>query len=173
MSHDDDMLQEMRLAALLHRLPSEQTFNRCPNAFDVFRMATIGGARASATGRQSGTLTSGGPADAVLVDFEALAAPYIEAAVHPVEALVMMGRSAQVESVVINGEVVLRDGVPTSVDRVEIQERLRAIAGAPPASERQPFLTTIEALRPYVAGYYENWHTDRRPDPYFTPNSAR
>ena len=42
MSHDDDMLQEMRLAALLHRLPSEQTFNRCPSAFDVFRMATIG-----------------------------------------------------------------------------------------------------------------------------------
>ena len=117
-------------------------------------------------------MTPGALADAVVVDFEALTAPHIELAVHPVEALVMMGRSAQVESVVINGEVVLRDGVPTRVDCVEIRERLRAIAGEPPSSERQSLLTTIEALRPYVNGYYMNWHTDRRSNPYFMPNSA-
>jgi len=164
MSHDDDMLQEMRLAALLHRLPKGQRFSRCPDAFDIFRMATTGGARAAATDKQSGALTPGSLADAVVIDFDAMTAPYLDAGVHPVEALVMMGRATQVESVVINGEVVLRDGVPTRVDRNEIQEKLRAFARMPPSSERQSFLTTVEALRPYVSGYYANWHANRRTD---------
>ena len=59
LANDEDMLAELRLVRSLHRMPRGLRFWRCPDAHDVFRMATLSGARATGFGDTIGRLTVG------------------------------------------------------------------------------------------------------------------
>ena len=162
---DDDILSEMRLAAMLHRLPSRRRFGACPDAFDLLRMLTVSGARA-ATFDDLGRLCPGSPADAVLLDFERMAEPWLDDTVHPVEAFVHLARSRHVDTVIAAGEPLYHEGRFPSVDEEAIARELAAVAAAPVSSEFRSFSRTLSELRPHVVRHYEDWPTGEGAGPF-------
>lgn len=152
---DRDIWQEMRLALKLHRVPGIGA--RVPPAPDVFRMATEHGALTTQFGAEIGTLEPGKAADMVLVDWDSIAEPYLDPDVPVVDALVHRGRISGVRTVVVAGEVVLRDGKSTRLDKQAIMAELAESLRQPltPAEQRRREVAPL--LMPHVARFYDGW----------------
>ncbi|CAN5922442.1 hypothetical protein BH11PSE3_BH11PSE3_31070 [soil metagenome] len=108
----------MRLAIVAGRLMSEDIASL--DTGGAFEAATIGGARA--LGRDDiGMLAPGMAADIVLVD---LAHPLMQPARDPLRSFVFHAADRAVRTVLVNGEIVLEDGVPLHLDPAAAMERL-------------------------------------------------
>ena len=112
-----DMLMEMRLAALIHkprRGPKSMT------AHDVFEMATRKGAQALGLQNQIGSLEPGKKADITLFNLDKI---HTTGGTNPVEKIVYSARADDVETVLIDGVFVKKDGELTNQDSEEIRAR--------------------------------------------------
>jgi cytosine/adenosine deaminase-related metal-dependent hydrolase len=170
LNDDEDMLQELRLVSQIHRLPRGLEYQSCPNSFDVLAMATVNGARTLMMDTQVGTLEPGKKADAVLIDTTAATHPYLDPSVHILDALVYRARGTDVDTVVIDGEVVYRDREFVNVDESEILSDLVRSAQAPLEAPTQRWFDLVNELRPYVVGFYERWESPTY-QPYYSTNS--
>src|SRR5277367_1317913 len=112
---DRDMLQEMRLVLRAHRVPGMG--DDVPTAAQVLRMATSGGAKTTAFGATIGTLEVGRAADMVLVDWEQISYPYLDAEMPLLDSVLQRAKTNGVRTVVCDGEVIYADGKFTKVDR--------------------------------------------------------
>lgn len=120
-SNDLDLWQAMRQAALLARLTSGRP--DVASAHEVLRAATIEGARALGLGDLVGSVEVGKRADLVLLDLER---PHLTP-VHDVPALLVFAAGrADVTDVLVDGEVVVRDGRSTRVDTPRLLAAARA-----------------------------------------------
>jgi 5-methylthioadenosine/S-adenosylhomocysteine deaminase len=164
LSDDDDMLEELRLVARLHGLPRRLERLPCPTSADILRMATVNGARSTTIGPSIGTLVPGAKADVVLVDFDAVAGAYLDPTADVVDALVYRARGAHVDTVLIAGEVLLREGCFTRLDESKIVARLAENAAAAPTPRVARLLAVLDELRPYVHRLFSGW-----PEPDFQP----
>jgi cytosine/adenosine deaminase-related metal-dependent hydrolase len=172
LNDDEDMLQEMRLVAKLHRLPRGLEYTTCPTSFDVLRMATVNGARSTTIGPRIGRLLPGCLADAVLIDLEAFACkPYLDPSIHVVDALLYRARGMDVDTVMIGGEMVLANKQFTRLDENKIITELAEIAEAAPIPRIQRWMNIIAELRPHVVRFYEGWETPAY-QPCYTTNSV-
>jgi 5-methylthioadenosine/S-adenosylhomocysteine deaminase len=104
-----DMLEETRLAALLHKGVAEDPTQM--TARQAFRMATENGARA--LGIDAGTLDPGKLADLAIINLER---PHLMPTHDILNTLVYCAKSSDVETTIIGGELVMRDGVIRTVD---------------------------------------------------------
>ena len=170
MSSDDDLLSELRLAAMLHRLPSRRRFEGCPDPFDLLRMLTVNGARAATFGGGAGRLRPGSPADAVLLDFDRMTHPYLARAVHPVTAFVHLARVQHIDTVVAAGEVLFHEGRFTRVDAEALERELAAVAAVSPDPAFRAFSQTLEELGPHLTRHYEDWPEEREACPFYFVN---
>ena len=152
---DRDIWQEMRLALKLHRVPGIGA--RVPTAPEVLRMATEYGALTTQFGAELGTLEPGKAADLVLVDWDSVAEPYLDPDVPVVDALVQRGRPAGVSTVIVGGEVVLRDGRCTRLDKRAIMEALAASLRAPLTAAEQRRREVAPLLMLHIARFYDGW----------------
>jgi 5-methylthioadenosine/S-adenosylhomocysteine deaminase len=109
-----DIIAEMRYASLISRLIDRKYQGARPAA--VFDAATIGGARA--LGRDDlGRLAVGAKADIVVVDLRTTRYGPVR---DPVNALVEYGCGADVETVIVDGEIVIEQGRSTRIDEKEL-----------------------------------------------------
>lgn len=109
-----DMFTEMRLAALLQKVVHGAD---ALDARRVLRMATAGGARALGLESEIGSLETGKRADVSIVSLDRLhTTPCPDA----VSTLVYATQSGDVRTVLIDGQVVLRDGELTTLDELEV-----------------------------------------------------
>lgn len=99
-----DMFTEMRTAALLQKM--SRGTEALP-AWRVLRMATIDGARALGLGREIGSLEAGKRADVTVIDLDRL---HLTPGPDPVSTVVYAAGAADVRTVLIDGEIVMRDG---------------------------------------------------------------
>ena len=152
---DRDIWQEMRLALKLHRVPGIGA--RVPTAPEVLRMATEHGALTTQFGTEIGTLEPGKAADMVLVDWDSVAFPYLDADVPVVDALVQRARPSSVRTVIVGGEVILRDGKSTRLDKQAIMEEFAASLRLPLTPAEQRRREVAPALLPHVARFYDGW----------------
>jgi cytosine/adenosine deaminase-related metal-dependent hydrolase len=152
---DRDIWQEMRLALKLHRVPGIGT--RVPTSPEVLRMATEHGALTTQFGAEIGTLEVGKAADMVLVDWDSIAAPYLDPSVPIVDALVHRGRPSGVQTVMVAGEVVLRDGKSTRLDKQAVMAELAASLNVPLTAAEERRREVAPRLMPHVAGFYDGW----------------
>jgi cytosine/adenosine deaminase-related metal-dependent hydrolase len=159
LNDDRDMLQELRLLLKLHRTPGHD--QAVPTAGQVFRMATRGGAHTTGFGDRIGALEPGRAADLVLVRLGPIRTPYLDPAVPILDAVLQRGRSAHVETVMIAGEVVLRDGRFTRVDREAALRELAARLGAPLAPDEARRRELARDLLPHVRRFYADWLPDK------------
>jgi len=115
-----NMIESLKFAALLHKVAT-----RDPTVITgetVLEMATIGGARALGMEREIGSLETGKRADLFVADLAA--SPFCSPVHHPVSALVYSAAGHEVETVVVDGRVVLDEGHLTTAS----EERIRAAA---------------------------------------------
>ncbi len=82
---DDDMIQEMKVCFLLHRIPSLELDSPHLSARQVFRMATETNASLLGYGRELGRLEPGRLADLVLLDYRKICFPFVDPVHDPIE----------------------------------------------------------------------------------------
>jgi len=118
-----NLLAEIQTAALLHK--GVRLDPLAVPAAAALEMATIGGARALKLDHLIGSLEPGKRADLVIIDLdEDNLVPLYD----PVSHLAYAVEAADVRTVIIDGRVVLRDGVLTTADEREIRRQVRALA---------------------------------------------
>ena len=152
---DNDILQEMRLAQKLHRVPG--VASPSPTSHQILHLATANGARATWLDDSVGTLQPGKRADMVLVSLERMVEPYLHPDTNMVDALLYRGRGLDVDTVIVDGEVLLRNRRFTRLDKEDITARLKESLGIPlrPHEEKRAELGRM--LVPHVQRYFEQW----------------
>jgi len=150
---DKDLLQEMRLVLKLHRVPGIELTP--PTAHQVLQMATANGAYASWFGDRIGTLEPGKRADMVLLDLRHIEEPYLDPEVSIVDAVIHRGRSIDVETVIVDGEVILRDRQLTRVDKADLLKELKKALDRPLRPDELERRELSRRLEPYLRRFYQ------------------
>ena len=115
-----NLLEEMRVAYLLHRLSWSQ---EAPDGYDILKMATRGSARI--LGREElGRIEVGMAADFFLVNLNRI--EMVGAQFDPKSVLCTVGLKGCVDYTVVNGKIVVRDGRLAGVDEEKIVEKANA-----------------------------------------------
>jgi 5-methylthioadenosine/S-adenosylhomocysteine deaminase len=124
-SNTEDMLEALKFGVLMQKAAAQDP--RVLNARDVLRLATVGGAAALGLPADLGALEVGRLADFFVFDpYRLKSVPMHE----PISTLVYGGAQANVDTVVIDGKVVLEKGSFSTIDEREFAREVheRAIA---------------------------------------------
>jgi cytosine/adenosine deaminase-related metal-dependent hydrolase len=119
-NNDYDMIREMKLAAIIHKAVTLDPL--IVPAETVLEMATINGARALGLEQEIGSLEIGKKADLVVVDLDRL---HTTPSPNPVSTLVYAATGGEVDTVVVDGKVVVKEGQLLSMDENEIKRQAR------------------------------------------------
>jgi len=118
-----DMFQELDTAAKLEK--SARLDPTVMSARTVLRMATSDGAKVLGLDRLVGTLAVGKKADLCIIDMNK---PHLTPLYDEYSHLTYAVSGADVDTVLINGRVVLRNRRLTTIDEIEVMRRVRQIA---------------------------------------------
>ncbi len=168
---DDDMIQEMRLCLLLHRLNALDIVAPSLTAREIFKMATEANAQLVGYGQELGRLEPGRKADMVLLDYESMCQPYTEPSIDPVETLLYRGAGRHVHTVIVDGKIVVADGRMMSFDEEAISTRLAAAAAQPVSTAQKEKALMTEALKKHLMHYYRDWTERIAVRPFYIANS--
>ncbi len=111
-----DMLEEMKLAALLHKV-----YNFDPTVADartVFRMATVNGAKALRL--KAGVIKEGYLADLVIINFSR---PHLRPINNVISHLVYSANGNDVETTIVDGKILMLDQEVLTLDEEKILEK--------------------------------------------------
>jgi len=115
-----DLIREMRWASVLHKVKHlDPTIVPCET---VLEMATINGAKAMGLEDEIGSLEVGKRADFVALDMDK---PHLVPAPDPVSALVFAANGSDVDTVVIDGQIVVRGREVLTMDEERILAEAR------------------------------------------------
>jgi len=166
---DRDMLQEMRLVLRLHRVPGmDDVVPTCPQ---VLHMATVGGAATTPYAGRIGTLEPGKAADLVLLSWPQIAHPHLDPDTAVVDAVVHRAKTSGVALVMVAGEVVLRDGRFTRIDKEATLRELAAALAVPPTAEEEARRRLSREVFPVVQRFYDGWLDESARVPFYRPSS--
>ena len=118
-----DVWESLRLVALTQKQREQDA--EWMTVSDTLRLATRGGAAAAGLADSIGALEPGRQADIALVD---LSGPHCQPLHDPRAALVYSVRASDVVTVLVDGEVVVRDRRLTTIDLDEILNDARDLA---------------------------------------------
>ncbi len=119
-NNDLNILGEMSTAAKVHKAVSGDP--TALNAKQALLMATRWGAEALGLGSITGSLGAGKAADIVLAD---LKKPHLAPLYDIYSHVVYSMNSADIDTVLVNGKIVLNEGISTTTDESEILEKAR------------------------------------------------
>jgi 5-methylthioadenosine/S-adenosylhomocysteine deaminase len=122
-NNDLDMFEAMRFAALLHKVKTGDP--QALPARTALEMATINGARALGLEKQIGSLETGKRADLVVVS---TAAARLTPLYDPVSHLVYAARGDDVQTVMVNGRILMRDRKVLTLDESAVLAEARTFA---------------------------------------------
>ncbi|MEI8131863.1 MAG: amidohydrolase family protein, partial [Leptolinea sp.] len=122
-----DMISDMRLVSYLANL-RENDPTAVP-AETVLEMATVNGARAMGIFDQTGSIETGKKADFIVIDMDK---PHLIPAFDPVSTIVYAAHGSDVDTVVIDGKIVMKGRKVLTLDeeaiKEDIQQRYKAVA---------------------------------------------
>jgi 5-methylthioadenosine/S-adenosylhomocysteine deaminase len=120
-----DMIMNMRTASYLGKVMSHTYF--AATAADVFRAATLGGAMS--LGRDDlGRLTPGALADIILIDLTGRNSLRYGPVRDPVKSVVECGVGDDVDTVIVDGNIVMQGGIIPGVDFARLRADAQAAA---------------------------------------------
>ncbi len=151
---DEDMWKEMRLLAAVHRTPAQRGLWLSP--YEVLRMATVAGARAALLEGEVGRLLPGYRADVTILNLRRLRAPYLDPGADEVGLALTLAQASDVDTVMVDGDVLVRSGAFT---RLDFDALASAVAASARTAEplRQEVASMLPALRAYLDTVYEGW----------------
>ncbi|MCS7096297.1 MAG: amidohydrolase [Nitrososphaerota archaeon] len=112
-----DMFQTMKVAALLHKGVNRNP--AAPTAWQVLKMATLGGAEALCWSEEIGSIEVGKKADVIILN---LFKPHLRPVYNEISHLVYAARPEDVETVIINGRIVMENRKLTTLDVERVME---------------------------------------------------
>jgi cytosine/adenosine deaminase-related metal-dependent hydrolase len=168
---DDDMIQEMKVCYLLHRLPSLELDSPHMTAREVFKMTTENNAVLLGFGQELGRLEPGRLADMVLLDYEKMCRPFVDPSHDPIDVLLYRGLGKHVHTVMVNGRIVVKNGTLLTLDEEAIAARLAEAASRPRTEKEKALVQAMDELEHHVIRYYEGWPKKVKTEPYFMINS--
>jgi cytosine/adenosine deaminase-related metal-dependent hydrolase len=168
LDEDEDMFSEMRLAMRLHGTPI--LGEPAPAAGDIFAMATSGGASLMRQADRLGRIARGRAADLVLINLDRVTWPWTAPEADPREVVLYRARAGDVDTVLVDGEVVLRDAMPTRFDVHDAGRELAERLDAEPYPEADAEM--VAQLLPHLEAWYEKWQVPTL-EPWIRYNSRR
>lgn len=132
-NNDLDMWDEIRLAAYIHKVRLNDP--KVMPAATVLDMATLSGARAIGLGDQVGSIEVGKRADMILVS---LSDPHLVPMYDVVSHLVYAVDAQDVRTVIVDGQVVMRDRQVLTLDESAVIQRARNLAAKIAAARTKP-----------------------------------
>ncbi|MBO4914907.1 MAG: amidohydrolase [Oscillospiraceae bacterium] len=118
-----NMFQEMNAAALVYKGSNRQA--QCVGAADVLKMATVNGAKAIGREGELGTIKEGAIADMILID---LNQPQFIPANSIISGLVYSSNGSEVDTVLVDGRVLMKNRRLTTIDEEQVYGECRRIA---------------------------------------------
>ncbi len=170
---DDDFIQEMKVCHLLHRLPSLELHSDHLSAREVLAMATENSARLLGLGEEIGRLEEGRRADMVLLDYEAMCAPYVDPGLDPIEVLLYRGGGRHVDTVLVGGEVKVSGGELLSLDEKAVGARLAEQASRPRTAAEEALVQGLDLVQKHLIDYYRGWPEMIEAKPFMLLNSRK
>lgn len=118
-----DMIKEMATAAKLHK--AARLDPTVMDAQTVLRMATIEGAKALGMEKKIGSLEAGKKADIIIIGLDE---PHLTPLYNEYSHLVYAASGADVDTVIINGNVVMENRRLLTIDEEDVMNKVREIA---------------------------------------------
>jgi 5-methylthioadenosine/S-adenosylhomocysteine deaminase len=171
----EDFFDEFRLAALLQRRPMELDSGRISSS-KLFRSAMTSGARAVRAEDRLGSLEPGKDADLLVLRRDHIFWPRERyAGSDPLDVIIDRADKTDIDSVLVRGRPLLRDGKMTTVDEAKVREAYADAAANRlwkfgDEQERRWALGLPAELEPYVLDFYRRW-TDMPTDPGYAYNT--
>jgi len=117
-NNNQDLIESMKFAACLHKV--NKLDPAIITAQDVLEMATINGAKALGLEGEIGSLEVGKKADLIIVDMEK---PHISPVHDPVASLVYCANGGDVDTVIVDGKVVMERRQIKTVDEQKVIQK--------------------------------------------------
>ncbi len=165
---DDDLLQEMRLVSKLHRQPGLD--EPAITMDQVLAMATANAAAPTGFAGEIGVLEPGRRADMVLIRLGGLEDPYFDPDVPGAEVVLGRAKSKDIAAVIVDGEVLLQDGVHTRANKADVARELSEQLARPIEPETLATRQMASRLSPYVEQFYRG-HPPAIGTPHYVYNS--
>lgn len=157
LNDDNDILQEMRMAQKIHREPGISSPH--PTAHDIFRLATTNAAKVTFFD-EVGTIEPGKRADLVLIDMDRIEEPYLHPDTDIIDALVYRGKGLDVDTVIVDGEVLLHDKKFLKMDKADVTARLKESL-ARELTEREVNAARLsQDILPYINRWFSEWELE-------------
>ncbi|MEG1850034.1 MAG: amidohydrolase family protein, partial [Oscillospiraceae bacterium] len=157
----------------LHRCPGTD-LNAFPaiQAEEVLKIATLNGAGPCGFSGQVGALKVGMAADMILVDMEEiLNAPWADADAFVPWLFVRRALGRHVNTVIIDGEVVMADRRITTLDVDALYQEVRQAAGRGRSPQQLANEDFLQRIKPYYQAWYNNWLQQLDLEPFYLFNS--
>ncbi len=154
---DNDILQEMRMAQKIHREPGVSSPH--PTSHDIFRLATSNAASVTFFD-DVGVIEPGKRADLVLIDMERIEEPYLNPDTDIVDALVYRGKGLDVDTVMVDGEVLLRGRKYLKADKAEVAARLKESLARELTDRESGAARLSEDILPYINRWFSEWELE-------------
>jgi hypothetical protein len=137
----------------------------------VFRMATSGGAKTTPYASEIGVLEVGKAADMVLIDWKQISYPYLDCETPVLDAVIQRAKTEGVQTVMVGGEIVYKDGKFTRIDRDAALAQLSDILKRPLSGEEIERRRLARDVFPYVKAFYDGYCDLDAHQPYYKQNS--
>ena len=157
LNDDNDILQEMRVAQKIHREPGVSSPN--PTSHDIFRLATANAAKVTFFD-EVGTIEQGKRADMVLIDMERIEEPYLHPDTDIVDALIYRGKGLDVDTVMVDGDVLLRDKKFLKMDKSEVTARLKESLARELTDREIKAARLSKDILPYINRWFSEWELE-------------
>jgi cytosine/adenosine deaminase-related metal-dependent hydrolase len=151
---DDDLIQEMRLAWQLQRVPGLKS--RYVSSSEIFRMATLGSAKATGFADSIGSLEVGKKADMVLLDIQRVSSPMASPSIPTLDLFLQRITKSDVDTVIIDGMIIYEKGRFIELNRDEVIEELMKTYVEPSKED----LDTASHVKKLLQEYYSEWDRD-------------
>jgi cytosine/adenosine deaminase-related metal-dependent hydrolase len=164
---DNDILQEMRLAQKIHREPGVSS--KHPTSHQIFELNTVNGSKVTFFQDQIGTLEPGKRADIVLLNMDRIEEPYLHPDTDIVDAIMFRGKGLDVDTVIVDGEVLLRNKVFQNLDKAEITGRFKETLARPLSDGEINRGSLSRQLMPHIEDWFAKWPLESG-DAHYTYN---
>ena len=169
---DRDMLQEMRMALSVHRVPG-MARSDVPSPPQILRMATEHGALTTPFGAKIGRLEPGQQMDAAVLDYDRATYPFQDPDIPPLDALMHRAKTQDVRAVLVAGRTIYEDGSFKFIDRDNVLAQIAEALSKPRDAEEEERHWLREQVMPEVEKFYSDYlqETSRR-TPFYQSSSS-
>lgn len=157
LNDDNDILQEMRVAQKIHREPGISSPN--PTSHDIFRLATTNAAKVTFFD-DVGTIEPGKRADLVLIDMGRIEEPYLHPDTDIIDALIYRGKGLDVDTVMVDGEVLLQDKKFLKMDKADVTARLKESLARELTDREINAAQLSQDILPYINRWFSDWELE-------------